>query len=304
MSIEHAHPAWLAARWLHRYGLEAAQARLAANNRIPPLTIRVNTLKTDPDSLRNRLAGEGIQARPCALSPVGLQLGDMEVPPLSVKSYWEGLWLFQDEAAQLVTYLLDPRPGETVLELGAGRGGKTTHLAELMTARGVIQAVDNHKGRLQDLRINLRRWGVHMVQPLLADATQPLHLRVRDFDGAVVDAPCSALGILRRHPEIKTRLTEDDLDTFPPRQRAMLAAAAPLLKPGGRLLYITCTTEPEDNQKVVEGFLREHPNFHLSTDPGLLPPPARSLVHPPGYFITSPEQLGLDGFFAATLTKQ
>jgi len=303
LSIEHSHPAWLVRRWLERYGLEDTQARLAANNRIPPLTIRVNTLKTDPDSLRDRLAREGIEAAPCRFSPGGLRLGHLEVSPMSVSSYWEGLWLFQDEAAQLVTYLLNPRPGQTVLELGAGRGGKTTHMAELMTARGVIMAVDNHKGRLQDLRIILRRWGVYMVQPHFADATRPLHLKVKEFDSVAVDAPCSALGIIRRHPEIKTRLKEADLATFPPRQQALLAAAAPLIKSGGRLLYITCTTEPEENQEVVEAFLAENRDFRLGADPGALPSPARSLIHPPGYFVTSPATHDLDAFFAAVLVR-
>ncbi|MBM4275865.1 MAG: 16S rRNA (cytosine(967)-C(5))-methyltransferase RsmB, partial [Deltaproteobacteria bacterium] len=177
------------------------------------------------------------------------------------------------------------------------------HLAELMNNQGLIVAVDNHRGRLRELKANLRRGGVRIVQPLLADAALAPPLKPALFDIAAVDAPCSALGILRRHPEIKTRLQETDLATFPPRQRALLAAAAPLLKPGGRLLYITCTTEPEENQEVVEEFLAERREFRLATDPAALPPAARSLIQPPGYFLTSPETHSLDAFFAAVLEK-
>ncbi len=304
LSIATSHPAWLVRRWLERLGPESTQARLAANNQIPPLTIRVNTLKTDPTSLAARLAREGVEATSCRLSPVGLNLAALKASPVDLPSYREGLWLFQDEAAQLVTCLLGAEPGRRVLEVGAGRGGKTTHLAEAMANQGLILTVDYHRRRLQEARLNLKRWGVAVAQPLLADATQPLPLKSNTLNAVLLDAPCSSLGILRRHPEIKMRLTETDLPTFPPRQRAMLAGAADLLRPGGRLLYITCTTEPEENEEVINAFLSTHPEFRLATDPNFLPPPARSLVQPPGFFKTAAETHGLDSFFAAVLVKK
>jgi 16S rRNA (cytosine967-C5)-methyltransferase len=303
LSVAHSHPAWLVRRWLGSYGPEVAARRLAANNLIPPLTVRVNTLKTDPAALSLRLAREGVQARPCRFSPSGLILETLKASPMELPSYRDGLWLFQDEAAQLATDLLPARPGLRLLEIGAGRGGKTTHLAEAMADTGLLAAVDQHPGRLRELQVTARRWGLTVAHPLRADAALALPVKRGSLDAAVLDVPCSSLGIVRRHPEIKGRLREADLATFPPRQRAMLEQAAGGLKPGGHLLYITCTTEPEENEAQIDAFLSRHPEFHLATDPGGLPAAARDLVQPPGFFRTSPDIHDLDAFFAALLIK-
>jgi 16S rRNA (cytosine967-C5)-methyltransferase len=303
LSVTHSHPAWLVRRWLPRYGPRSTAARLAANNQIPPLTVRVNTLKIDPPTLMARLAAEGVTARLARFSPVGLVFEALKTSPPDLPSYRQGLWRFQDEAAQLVTYLLPVAPGLRLGEIGAGRGGKTTQLAEVMANSGLLAAIDNHPPRLWELLMNLRRWGVEVAQPLRADAASALPLKTASLDAVVLDAPCSALGILRRHPEIKSRLREGDLAAFPPRQAAMLAEAARLVKPGGHLLYITCTTEPEENEAQIDSFLARHPEFHLATDSGRLPPPARDLVNPPGFFRTSPADHNLDGFFAALLAR-
>jgi 16S rRNA (cytosine967-C5)-methyltransferase len=302
LSVLHSHPAWLVRRWLTHFGSEATAARLAANNRVPPLSVRVNTLKTDPATLMARLAREGVVARRCRFSPVGLIFESIQTSPTELSSYREGLWLFQDEGAQLISGLLPLGPGLRLAEIGAGRGGKTTHLSEAMVNSGLLAAVDRHAGRLKELRKNARRWGVEIVYPVQADAAAALPLKSDTMDAVVLDVPCSALGILRRHPEIKSRLKEEDLATFPQRQAAMLNEAGRVVKPGGRLLYITCTTEPEEDEVQIEQFLAEHPEFHLATDAGLLPPQTH-LVQPPGYFRSSPEEHDLDAFFAAVLVK-
>jgi 16S rRNA (cytosine967-C5)-methyltransferase len=303
LAVATAHPEWLTSRWLARYGVADTQARLLAHNRVPPLTIRVNSLKTDPAALRERLAREGVTAEPGRYAPAALRLVEVERPPAGLASYREGLWLFQDEGAQVVTCLLPLPAGARVLEIGAGRGGKTTHLGEMLHNQGMLLAVDYHRRRLFALFRNLQRWGVRNAHPLRADAAQALPLRPESLDGVLLDAPCSALGIIRRHPELKTRLKESDLATFPPRQRAMLECAAPLLKPGGHLLYITCTTEPEENEDLVGAFVEEHPEFRLVYAPELLPAAARELLEPSGFFRTSPALHDLDGFFAALLQK-
>ncbi len=303
LSLATAHPQWLVKRWLKRYGPREALARLNADNVIPPLSIRANTLKTDRAALKTRLQKEGVGAEACPFSPAGLRIISLETPPQNLPSYREGLWLFQDEAAQLAAYLLPVKPGQRVLEIGAGRGGKTTHLAERLQNQGLIVAVDYHRRRLKELSLTACRWNAPAAQPLLADASRPLPFKEASFDAIVIDAPCSALGIIRRHPEIKTRLQEADLATFPPRQRAMLAQAAPLLRPGGYLLYITCTTEPAENEKLITRFLKKHTDFRLVFDPKLLPPPARLFILSPGYFRSSPADNNLDGFFAALLRK-
>jgi len=302
LSVLHSHPAWLVKRWLGRFGPEATAARLAANNRIPPLSVRVNTLKTDPASLMVRLAQEGVAARRCRFSPVGLIFESIQTSPTELSSYREGLWLFQDEGAQLISGLLPLGPGLRLAEIGAGRGGKTTHLSEAMVNSGLLAAVDRHAGRLKELRKNTRRWGVEIAYPIQADAARALPLKSDTMDAVILDVPCSALGILRRHPEIKGRLKESDLPTFPARQAAMLDEAARVVKPGGSLLYITCTTEPEEDEGQIEQFLAKHPEFHLASEAGRLPPQAH-LVKPPGYFSSSPEEHDLDAFFAAVLIK-
>jgi len=303
LSVIHAHPAWLVARWLARYGQTRTEALLAANNRIPPLTARVNLAKTDPPSLIKRLAAEGVEARLGRFSPAGLIFETVLASPTDLSSYRQGLWLFQDEGAQLTCGLLPLKPGLRLAEIGAGRGGKTTHLAEALGNSGLLLAIDNHAGRLQENQQTTRRWAARIVQPVRADAAGALPLKSGSLEAVVLDVPCSALGILRRHPEIKGRLQEEDLATFPPRQAAMLAHSAEILKSGGLLLYITCTTEPAENEAQIDGFLASHPEFHLDTDAFRLPQPARNLVQPPGFFHTSPAEHDLDGFFAAVLRK-
>jgi 16S rRNA (cytosine967-C5)-methyltransferase len=297
-------PHWLAVRWLQELGPDAAWSRAEAANHQPPLTIRVNTALISRENLAIVLEAEGVVTEPCRYSPFGLNLQELQQSPFSLPSYQKGLWLFQDEAAQLVTMLLQPEPGQLILEIGAGRGGKTTHLAQLLNGQGEIVAVDNHRPRLTALRLNLQRMALTRVTRLLADATSSLPFRnYHRFDRILVDAPCSGLGILRRHPELRWRRQPEDFSRFAGLQQAILRQAAPYLAPGGILLYITCTTESEENERVVQEFLDHQPEFRLTSPGAALPQPARQFVDPSGYFRTLQEREGLDGFFAVALTR-
>ena len=297
-------PEWLAVRWLQELGPDAAWSRAEAANRQPPLTIRVNTALIRRENLARVLEAEGVVTEPCRYSPFGLNLQELQQSPFSLPSYQRGLWLFQDEAAQLVTMLLQPEPGQQILEIGAGRGGKTTHLAQLLNGQGGIVAVDNHRTRLMALRLNLQRMALTGVTRLLADATSSLPFRnYYRFDRIIVDAPCSGLGVLRRHPELRWRRQPEDFCRFAGLQQAILRQAAPYLVPGGILLYITCTTESEENEQVVHDFLEHQPEFSVCSPAAALPPESQQLIDSRSYFRTLPEWEGLDGFFAVALTR-
>jgi 16S rRNA (cytosine967-C5)-methyltransferase len=269
------------------------------------LTIRVNTALISRETLGVVLRAEGVVSEPCRYSPYGLILLALNQPPFTLPSYLQGLWVFQDEAAQMVTLLLQPQADQKILEIGAGRGGKTTHLAQLLAGQGHILAVDNSRTRLEALHHNLERMALTGVNLLLTDAAGSLPLQPgRRFDRILIDAPCSGLGVLRRHPELRWRRQPEDMARFADLQRALLQQAAPYLRPGGVLLYITCTTEAEENEQVVHDFLLCQPAFFLHPPTAALPPQARQLVDSQGYFRTLPEQDGLDGFFAAAFLKE
>ncbi len=305
LAVTMALPHWLAARWLAELGPERAWQRAWACNQQPPLTLRVNLARTTPEQLQRLLAQEGVAAQPCRFSPCGLTLRSLNQSPFGLPSHQQGLWLFQDEAAQLATLLLQVQPGQRLLEIGAGRGGKTSHLAQMLAGQGLIVAVDHSRHRLTDLRRLLARMELTGVIPLQADASQPLPLAAGSlFDRILIDAPCSGLGVLRRHPELKWRRQPEDIDRFVSGQEALLAQAADYLRPGGLLLYITCTMTAEENDSVVQRFLAERPDYALVPASALPASPARNFLDPQGYFRTTPEEHGLDGFFAALLIRR
>jgi 16S rRNA (cytosine967-C5)-methyltransferase len=298
LPLRHSFPEWLVRRWVVRYGPAEAEALMAALNQRPPFTIRVNTLRLGRDQLILRLKREGIEASPTRYAPDGLIL-DAPLLPDSSPTYGEGLWTVQDEASILIGHLLAPRPGERVADLCAAPGGKTTHLAQLMGNRGEIVAVDPHAGRLRLLRAACQRSGIGIVEVVSAEA-QTLR-RPGRFDRVLVDVPCSNLGVLRRAPELKWQRRESDLSALAATQAAILEAAAPLVRPGGVMVYSTCSLEPEENEAVVGAFRAAHPEFSLFS-PGP-DEPAAPFVDASGFFRTLPHRHGSDGFTAFRLLK-
>ena len=302
------HPPWLVERWVKEFGPEVALRICAANNQKPPFTIRTNTLKITREALQRRLQEAGIPAQATLYSPDGLTLPktpDLMKDPL----FQEGMYFIQDESSQMIPFLLEPQPGERILDACAAPGGKTTHLAQLMENRGEIFALDLMGSKLGLIQENCHRLGVTMVQVMEGDATQPLPFpEGTDFHRVLVDAPCTGLGILHRNPEAKWRRKPEDIPRLAKVQAAILDQASSWLKPGGVLVYSTCTMTLEENDGVVETFLARHPDFERENLSKTAPLFLRPLVSPEGFFRTYPERVmdesrRMDGFFAARLRK-
>ena len=291
-------PTWLAERWVGRHGLAEAEALMRASNTRPPLTVRTNTLRTDPEALAARLRHEeGARVRASGLVPEALTVeGGGE--PGRWRSFAEGLCALQDEGSMLVARLLEPVAGWTVADVCAAPGTKTTHLAQLMADRGRLLAFDPQPARLARVAEATARLGVTIVEPV-EGAVETLAPRWRETcDAVLVVAPCSSLGVLRRNPDAKWRRQRDDLVAATARQRAILAAAAGLVRPGGRLVYATCSLEPEENDDVVRAFRAERPDFVVDTPAGV--PVAADDA---GFVRCLPHRHGTDGFTAIRLRR-
>lgn len=300
-------PPWLAARWLELFGAEEAALLAAASNAIPPLVVRANPLRTDRDALLAELRERFPEAAPCRHARDGIRLGRRGNPALD-PAFLAGRFTVQDEASQLVAALLDPRPGDRVLDVCAAPGGKATALAERLgtdAGGGEVVALDRHARRLDLVRRHARRLGLAKLRCAVRDATRPLAdlASPRGFDRVLVDAPCSGLGTLRRNPDARWRIGPDDPARLAETQLAILRQAAATLVPGGVLVYSTCTLLPEENEASVRTFLAESPDFALAA-PEATPAEARPLVGPDGFFRSLPHQHDADGFFAARLERR
>lgn len=299
IAVLHSHPSWLVRRLLAQFDIEETIAICRANNAIPPFVLRVNTLKTSREHALAALAGAGISAETTLFSVDGIIITSSCPRLRETAPYKEGLIRIQDEASQLIGRIVAPKPGERILDLCAGAGGKTLHLAALMNNRGSITALDLHSERLRMLREEAGRLGVEIVETRTADAATPMESLRGVFDRVLLDAPCSGLGTLRRNPEIRWRLAPADINRYMQTQKHLLKNAAECVRPGGRLVYSVCTVAPEENEIVIGDFLRNHRDFKL-TPPANLPP---ALIDAQGYFRTSPHLQGMDGFFAALLVR-
>ena len=293
------HPPWLVESWLAQLGPEDAAALMRANNEPAPTVVRVNRLRTEPGALRDQLRRAGRDAEVAVYSPVALRLdgGGVEALP----AYKAGLLSLQGEASQLVSFLVDPRPGERVLDTCAAPGGKATHLAELMQDQGEIVALDINARGVERLRHTARRLGLRCLHSAIADALTWEPTGSAHFDRVLVDAPCSGLGTLRAHPEIKWRRTPADVVARADLQRSLLRRAAAWVRPGGVLVYATCTISVQENDDVLAEFLRDRPAFTLEDACAWVPSSARGVVGGDGMLRTFPHRHGLDGFFAVRL---
>lgn len=302
IAVVHSHPLWLVKQWMALFGVRETLELCKANNGIPPLTLRVNRLKATRETVMQDLQQGGFNVRKTEYSPEGLMLTHAAMPIRETPSHREGQIQVQDEASQLVACLLDPKPGGKILDACAGVGVKASHLAEIMQNQGIVTAVDINRQKMKALRENTRRLGITMVEPLVRDLRQDLGETFRGaFDGILLDVPCSGLGTLRRNPEIKWRITAEDLHRHADLQKRLLDGTAECLKRGGRLVYSTCSVMPEENEAVLADFLSRRKDFRCIHPPAGISP---SMVTGEGFFKTRPDRHGTDGFFGVVLMKE
>ncbi|HEY8394051.1 MAG TPA: 16S rRNA (cytosine(967)-C(5))-methyltransferase RsmB [Thermaerobacter sp.] len=305
LAIAEAHPRWLVERWLRRLGAEETAALLAANNRVPVLSARINRLRAEPQGLRQELEQVGAAVQPGRYLPEALRLGH-GVHPAELAAFREGRLTWQDESSMLAVHVLDPQPGETVIDVAAAPGGKSTHIAERMGDRGRVVACDIDAGRLEKVEENARRLGLRSVELLVLDGRRLPDRFAGAADRVLADVPCTGLGVIARRPDLRWRKSPDDIAALAVLQRELLAAAAACLKPGGVLVYSTCTTEPEENQDVVTAFLREAGGEFTTEDLRPWLPPA--LRDEPGadegWIQLWPHRHGVDGFFIARIRRR
>ncbi|MDY7225309.1 RsmB/NOP family class I SAM-dependent RNA methyltransferase [Hyalangium rubrum] len=298
-------PDFLAAKFQETFGEDAVRAAEAMNERAP-LTARFNPLKTDRETLRKRLAEEGVESTPTPLSPLGLWL-ETRVNVFSLESFREGFLELQDEGSQLLGMLVDAPPTR-VVDACAGAGGKTLQLAAQMKNRGDLHALDVDEGRIDELRKRARRAGVHnartqVIPPEGAPAEEAIAPLKDKADRVLVDAPCSGTGTYRRKPDARYRVTAEELKNQVARQKALLERFSAMVKPGGRLIYGTCSILREENEAVVEDFLSRHPDFSVRPVAEELGAELGAKVSRGPFLRLAPHTHGTDGFFGAILVR-
>jgi 16S rRNA (cytosine967-C5)-methyltransferase len=296
LSVYFSHPVWLVRRWLDKFGEEETQKLLAANNERPSLSLRINRLKVEPGEFLRLLEDQQIQysgseylghfVRVRGLS----RIGQMDL-------FRTGFFTIQDESAALPPALVDPQPGETIVDLCAAPGGKTTGMAELMKNQGTIIAIDRYEQKLAQIRGAAERLGLKNIAPLLGDGLTFDHAPV---DRVLIDAPCSGTGVLTKKPDIKWKREARDILALVRIQRDLLESGARLVKEGGVLVYSTCSLEPEENEQVIRGFLSSHPEFTLENARDFV---SQALVTEEGFVTTYPHRHGMDGSFAARMRR-
>lgn len=285
ISIQSSHPRWLIERWAKAFGVEEAGAFAKANNIIPPTAFRVvKNRANQPDVLaRLSAAGAALESSDVAEAAWRVSGATAVVRELSA----DGQIYLQDEASQRVAELLDVRSGERVLDLCAAPGGKTTLIADCAGDEAFVVAADRSATRLATVAATTALHGLNSIRTMLLDAGEKLPFESNVFDKVLLDASCSGTGTLRRNPEIRWRLSEEDIGTFAERQKRFLANAAEVVKPGGRLVYSTCSVEREENEEVIEAFLARDERFKLVTTER-----------------TWPHREGSDGFFMAIVDRK
>jgi 16S rRNA (cytosine967-C5)-methyltransferase len=303
MAVAESHPEWLIRRWIRAYGEETTSAICQSNNRAPHTSVRVNSLKTTRDALLQQWKEEFPDAEASRLSPYGIVTAGGHAAGTSW--FRDGYVTVQDESSMLVAPALGVQPGMSVLDACAAPGGKTTHLAELMQNRGRIVASDVHPHKRDLIAQTARRLGITIIQPIVSDALDLPEKKLGTFDRILLDAPCSGFGVIRRKPDLKWNKTPQDVKEIASLQYRLLERVSTMLAPGGRLVYSTCTIEPEENQEIVRRFVEAHPEFELDTSlVDDLPEAVTAKADASGGYVQIlPHHFESDGFFIARIKR-
>ncbi|ACF13742.1 sun protein [Chloroherpeton thalassium ATCC 35110] len=298
IALKYSHPRWLLERWISTYGFLEAQNIMEANNLIPRIAFRINRLKNAPEKFQQKLLAENVTFRKSILPDFVIpdRFFDLE-PFLST-----GEVSVQSEAQALACRLLNPQPGQKVLDMCAAPGGKSTYLAEMMANAGQITSLDLYDNKLEDIDRLASALGIDIISTIKHDATRFSH--EEGFDAILLDAPCTGTGVLSRRAELRWRLSEADLAALSNLQYQLLENAAKMAKPDAAIVYSTCSIEPEENQVLIEKFLNAHPEWQLQSAIEILPDEFHEVVHDKGYISLLPGKNGFDGAFSARLVRK
>lgn len=297
LAVRHSYPDWMVRRWVEQFGPEAAETLCRVLNEQSLPTLRVNTLRTDVDTLKQSLAKAECTAEKRTRVPEELTVTAGE-PPARTKLFPEGLYLVQDAASMLPAHAMEPKSGESILDLCAAPGTKTTQLAQLAGGEAAVTACDVHWHKLLRVRENVERLGFTDIVVAGADGTKPPFMP-GSFDRVLVDAPCTGYGTIRRHPDIKWRARPDDAQRLRETQAALLRSAVRLCKNGGLIVYSVCTFTPEETQQVV-GPVVDEGDVALEDGPDWM----NEWKSATGTYRTLPHESGLDGFYLTRLRKR
>lgn len=302
ISVTQSIPMWLVKRWTDEFGEGFTRELAKAFNTSPEVTLRVNTLKTTPDKLCDALNNQGTDAFVSDVYENAVFAKGFDIH--ASRLYNNGDFIVQDISAMMAAKVLNPQPGQTVIDVCAAPGGKTTHIAQLMNNEGTVFAFDIHEHKIKIINSNAKRMGIDIIQTCCRDASQTFDALIGKADRVLADVPCSGLGILRRKPEIKWDKTAEDIEQISKIQAGILSASAKYLKSGGELVYSTCSIEKQENEDVFNEFLKQNPDFERVDITQLLPEQLRKDTCKNGYVTFYPNTDGIDGFFISKLRKR
>lgn len=302
LSVAYSHPLWLVRMWIAYYGYEETEKICAYDNQSPDVTVRVNTLKTNPQDLRKNLEQAGVAVRDGKICRDALHL--TKTADLSrLEAFRMGLFHVQDESSQLAVRVLAPKKGESILDMCAAPGGKSFTIAEYMENSGSLLSCDIYEHKIDLMTEGAARLGVSVMQCRLKDAAVREEMPAQ-FDRVLADVPCSGLGLLRKKPDIRLKKDGNEIDRLLPLQRKILANAARYVKRGGVLVYSTCTLCRKENEKNLEWFLEHHPDFAAEDISEYLPKEWDAETAKKGYLTLLPHQTETDGFFISKMRRR